>query len=78
MSADTLTRPDQDTKTDDGSGTDSPDVAHYVRKTVILESAIEGKHAVALCGEVFQVTKDAKGKPVCDECARIYATLRTG
>lgn len=75
---DTLTRPDldRDAATDDSSGTDSPDVAHYVRKDQIVTSAVEGKHLVALCGEVFPVTKDAKGKPVCQECKRVYDTLR--
>ena len=32
---------------------------------------------VALCGEVFPVTRAAKpGSPVCPDCKRIYATLK--
>ena len=38
-----------------------------------------GTHVVALCGEVFPVTKAAKpGSPVCPDCKRIYATLKKG
>ena len=34
-------------------------------------------HVVALCGEVFPVTKSAKpGSPVCPECKRIYEKLK--
>jgi hypothetical protein len=33
---------------------------------------------VALCGEVFPVTKSAKpGSPVCPDCKRIFESLKT-
>lgn len=74
-STETIERPDA--KTDDGTGTDDPEVFHYVRKNEIAESAVEGKHLVALCGEVFPVTKVPKaGAPVCPHCKRIYDTLK--
>jgi hypothetical protein len=73
MSTQTIEKPD--VKTDDGTGNDPDDVAHYVRKDQIAQSAIEGSHVVALCGEVFPVTKDTKGKPICQECKRIYDNI---
>ncbi|MDV6014471.1 DUF3039 domain-containing protein [Haloechinothrix sp. LS1_15] len=73
--------PEQDTRPE---GTDAPDdetpeVFHYVRKNKIVESAVTGSYVVALCGEVFPVTKQAKpGSPVCQECKRIYENLPPG
>ncbi|WP_067700234.1 DUF3039 domain-containing protein [Nocardia jejuensis] len=75
VSADTLVRPEitSDEKTDD----DAPKVFHYVKKNKIAESAVMGTHVVALCGEVFPVTKSAKpGSPVCPDCKRIYETMK--
>ena len=62
------------------SDTDTgPDMFHYVRKNKIAESAVMGSHVVALCGEVFPVTKAAKpGSPVCPDCKKIYETLKKG
>lgn len=76
MSTQTIERPDVET---DNGDTDDPDkVAHYVKKGQIVESAVEGKHCVALCGHVFPVTKDAKGLPVCQECKRLFDMMRKG
>jgi hypothetical protein len=72
-SADVLDRPAEST-TDD-----APEVFHYVKKNKIAESAVMGTHVVALCGEVFPVTKSAKpGSPVCPDCERIYRALPAG
>ena len=58
---------------------DSPKMFHYVRKDKIAESAVMGTHVVALCGEVFPVTKSPKpGSPVCPECKRIFESLPPG
>lgn len=74
MSTQTLDRPE----VADANTSDTPDVFHYVKKGQIAESAVMGTHVVALCGETFPVTKDPKpGSPVCDECKRVYATLRS-
>lgn len=52
---------------------------HYVRKDKMAESAVLGTHVVALCGEVFPVTRAPKpGSPVCAECKRIYESLPRG
>lgn len=75
MSTDTLTRPDESTteSTDD----DTPKVFHYVKKNKITESAVTGTHVVALCGEVFPVTRQAKpGSPVCPDCKRVYELMK--
>jgi hypothetical protein len=66
-----------DTRADDGTSTDDGEVFHYVRRGQILESVVDGKHAVALCAEVFPVTKTPPaGAKVCAECKRIYEKLR--
>lgn len=74
---DTLVRPD--TTTDESTGSDVPKFFHYVKKDRIAESAVMGTMVVALCGEVFPVTRSAKpGSPVCPECKKVYETLRKG
>jgi hypothetical protein len=75
MSQETLERPD--TKADDGHTGTGPEVFHYVKKDKIIKSTVDGDHVVALCGEVFPVTKQAKpGSPVCPECKRLYHMLK--
>ncbi|WP_257158362.1 DUF3039 domain-containing protein [Corynebacterium cystitidis] len=71
----TIERPDirEGTTTDDGT----PKFFHYVKKDQILNSAVSGTMVVALCGETFPVTKQAKpGSPVCPDCERIFKGLR--
>lgn len=75
VSTDTLVRPEE--TTDNSTDNDTPKVFHYVKKNKIAESAVMGTHVVALCGEVFPVTKSAKpGSPVCQECKRIYEQMK--
>ncbi len=75
VSTDTLVRPD--TTTDESTDSDIPKYFHYVKKDKIAESAVMGTHVVALCGEVFPVTRSAKpGSPVCPECKRIFEQLK--
>lgn len=72
----TIERPDirEDVSTTDN---DTPKFFHYVKKNQIVDSAVSGKMVVALCGETFPVTKQAKpGSPVCPDCERIYKGLR--
>ena len=79
MRTDTIERTDSEERVDDGSDSDTPKVIHYVKKDKIVESAVMGSHVVALCGEVFPVTKSAKpGSPVCPDCKRIYESLKKG
>jgi DUF3039 family protein len=67
-------------KTDNShSDTDDTDgeVFHYVKKDKIMKSVVEGGHVVALCGEVFPVTKSPKaGSPVCGECKKIFERMK--
>ncbi len=71
----TIERPDVREETSTGDGT--PKFFHYVKKDKILDSAVNGSYVVALCGETFPVTKQAKpGSPVCPDCERIYKGLR--
>ena len=77
----TLTLPDVETRPEgtDHTGDDTPQMFHYVRKDKIAESAVMGTHVVALCGEVFPVTRSPKpGSPVCPECKEIYESLPKG
>ena len=77
MQTDTLERTKTDARADSGSDHDGPRFFHYVKKDKIAESAVMGTHVVALCGEVFPVTRTPKpGSPVCPECKRIYETLQ--
>ncbi|RAV32107.1 DUF3039 domain-containing protein [Corynebacterium heidelbergense] len=71
----TIERPDVSTeeRTDEGT----PKFFHYVKKDKIVESAVMGNMVVALCGETFPVTKQAKpGSPVCPKCEQLYQMLR--
>jgi len=75
----TLTKERPDTTTDETTDDDTPKFFHYVKKDKIAESAVMGTHVVALCGEVFPVTRSAKpGSPVCPECKKVYDRLRKG
>lgn len=77
VSTDTLVRPE--TTTDETTGDDVPKFFHYVKKNKIAESAVMGTMVVALCGEVFPVTRSPKpGSPVCPDCKKVYETLRKG
>lgn len=77
MDTQTIERTDTDEQVDDGTDSDRPKHFHYVKKDKIAESAVMGTHVVALCGEVFPVTKAAKpGSPVCPDCQRIYQNLK--
>ena len=77
MDTQTLERSKTDERADDGTDDDTPKFFHYVKKDKIAESAVMGTHVVALCGEVFPVTKAPKpGSPVCADCKRIYVTLK--
>ena len=77
MQTETIERTDSDERVDDGTDDDAPKVFHYVKKNKIAESAVMGTHVVALCGEVFPVTKSAKpGSPVCPDCKRVYESLK--
>jgi hypothetical protein len=73
--------PDLDTRpeTIESTQDDAPELFHYVRKEKITESAVTGSYVVALCGEVFPVTKSAKpGSPVCPDCKRIFDKMPPG
>ncbi|TNC27646.1 DUF3039 domain-containing protein [Amycolatopsis alkalitolerans] len=79
MSTTTLPETDTRPETTEETDTDQPKMFHYVRKNKIAESAVMGTHVVALCGEVFPVTRSPKpGSPVCPACKEIYEGLRPG
>nr|WP_205622867.1 DUF3039 domain-containing protein [Sciscionella marina] len=81
VSTPTQVLPDTDTRPEgtETTGDDTPKMFHYVRKDSIAESAVMGSHVVALCGEVFPVTKSPKpNSPVCPECKRIYEGMPRG
>lgn len=49
--------------------------SHYVPTAKILESAVTGKPAIALCGKVWTPTKDGQKYPVCEQCKAVYEKL---
>ena len=66
---------------DPGTGADARGTMDVLlvaaKKEKIAESAVMGTHVVALCGEVFPVTRAAKpGSPVCPDCKRVYESLK--
>ena len=61
----------------DQDATERPPIFHYVKKTAILSSVVEGGLVQALCGEVFPVTRTPPpGAPVCPACIEIYEGLK--
>ncbi|MEV7041945.1 DUF3039 domain-containing protein [Amycolatopsis sp. NPDC051061] len=79
MSTETLTKPETTPEGTDATDDDTPKMFHYVKKNKIAESAVMGNFVVALCGEVFPVTKSPKpGSPVCPDCKKIFDGLRPG
>ena len=77
VSTQTIEKPDTDDRST--TGDDTPKVFHYVKKDKIAESAVMGTHVMALCGEIFPVTRSAKpGSPVCPDCKKVYDRMRPG
>ncbi|WP_188989527.1 DUF3039 domain-containing protein [Saccharopolyspora thermophila] len=77
----TMTLPETDTRneTTDQTSDNRPELFHYVQKDKVAESAVMGTYVVALCGEVFPVTRAPKpGSPVCPECKEIFDSLPPG
>ena len=73
----TLERPE--VTTTEETQDDAPKFFHYVDKNKMAESAVMGTYVIALCGEVFSVTRSAKpGSPVCPECKRVFESLKPG
>jgi hypothetical protein len=61
---------------DDGGDHDR--FAHYVKKSKILPSTIEGTPLEALCGKKWIPSRDPEKFPVCPECKEIYDQLKGG
>lgn len=81
VSTPTEVLPDEDTRPESTEQTSDevPEKFHYVRRDKITESAVMGSHVVALCGEVFPVTRSPKpNSPVCPACKRVYERMSPG
>ena len=46
--------------------------SHYVRKQAILQAAIDGVPATALCGKQWLPSESPEKYPVCPSCKEIY------
>lgn len=57
-------------------GGDHERFAHYVKKSAILPSAVEGTPLEALCGKKWVPSRDPQKFPVCPECKEIYEGLK--
>jgi len=58
--------------TDDG---DHDRFAHYVRKSDIVRSNVDGVPVVALCGKKWIPNRDPDRYPVCPTCKEIKSRL---
>lgn len=52
--------------------------SHYVKKDLILESAMTGKPVRALCGKKWTPGRDPEKFPVCPACKEVYARMKKG
>ena len=68
---DLLTRPELQ---DDDGGHDR--FAHYVKKDMVVESAVTGKAVKALCGKKWIPSRDPEKYPVCPVCKEIYDGIK--
>jgi hypothetical protein len=65
---------DSEAELDTNTG-DHDKFSHYVHRDQMMESFVEGKPAVALCGKIWVPTRDGKKFPVCKVCKEIFETL---
>lgn len=59
---------------DHGDG-DHDRFSHYVRKSDIVRSNVEGVPVVALCGKKWIPNRDPERYPVCPTCKELRARL---
>jgi hypothetical protein len=59
----------------DGDEGDHDRFAHYVRKSDIVRSAVEGIPVVALCGKKWIPNRNPDNYPVCPTCKEIYEAI---
>ena len=60
----------------DGEEGDHDRFAHYVRKSDIVRSAVEGMPVVALCGKKWIPNRNPEKFPVCPTCKEIFDALK--
>lgn len=75
MAGDTELLPTDVPEVSDG---DHERLAHYVKKSDILRSNIEGVEVEALCGKRWIPNRDPERYPVCRTCKEILAHLKNG
>ncbi len=51
-------------------------LAHYVKKSDILRSNVDGVEVEALCGKHWIPNRDPERYPVCGTCKEIMAAIR--
>ena len=66
---DTATEVVPDLRLDDG---DHERFSHYVKRSSIVSSAVEGHAVEALCGKKWVPSRNPERFPVCPDCERIY------
>lgn len=74
LGTDVITEDKVDPVLDDGGDHDR--FSHYVKKSAILPSTVEGTPLEALCGKKWIPSRDPKRYPVCPECKEIYEKLK--
>lgn len=58
---------------DDG---DHDRFSHYVQKSKIVDSTVNGTPLIALCGKVWVPGRNPEKYPVCPECKKIYEQMK--
>jgi hypothetical protein len=71
--SDTVIQKKSDPRLSDG---DHERFAHYVRKSDIVRSNVEGVPVEALCGKKWIPNRDPDRYPVCPTCKELMARLR--
>ncbi|MFT7597714.1 MAG: hypothetical protein ACI8TP_000634 [Acidimicrobiales bacterium] len=74
LGTDVLTEDKVDPVLDDEGDHDR--FAHYVKKSAILPSTIEGTPLEALCGKKWIPSRDPQRYPVCPECKEIFNQMK--
>ena len=70
---DTITDEQIDQRLGDG---DHERFAHYVDKSQMMSSAVNGHEVIALCGKRWVPSRDPQRFPVCPDCKKIYEGLK--
>lgn len=76
MSTSTITETVVEPRLSDGDEGDHDKFSHYVRKSDIVRSAVEGMPVTALCGKKWIPNRNPDKFPLCQTCKEIFDALK--